>query len=84
MALAMLVSSSEGFCLDGLVAAILFRAAAMVAGCGFCKADQGGMNEISLDVMMEFFLGGKVSDLCAEGSLGHSVCVRDRSSFFRI
>lgn len=27
----MLVSSSEGRCLDGLVAAILFRAAAMVA-----------------------------------------------------
>lgn len=27
----MLVSSSEGDCLDGLVAAILFRAAAMVA-----------------------------------------------------
>lgn len=27
----MLVSSSEGRCLDGLVAAILFKAAAMVA-----------------------------------------------------
>lgn len=28
----MLVSSSDGCCLDGLVAAILFRAAAMIAG----------------------------------------------------
>lgn len=30
-AFAMLVSSSDGCCLDGLVAAILFRAAAMIA-----------------------------------------------------
>lgn len=35
----MLVSSSEGDCLDGLVAAILFRAAAMVA---LLRADYGG------------------------------------------
>lgn len=36
----MLVSSSEGFCLDGLVAAILFRAVAMVA-VWFWVADEG-------------------------------------------
>lgn len=45
----MLVSSSEGDFLDGLVAAILFRAAAMVAVVDFLRADEerGGMNEIS-------------------------------------
>lgn len=45
----MLVSSSEGDFLDGLVAAILFRAAAMVAVVAFLRADEegGGMNEIS-------------------------------------
>lgn len=42
----MLVSSSEGFCLDELVAAILFRAAAMVA-VWFLRADGGWMNEIA-------------------------------------
>lgn len=52
----MLVSSSEGRCLDGLVAAILFRAAAMVA-VWFWVVMRVGERE-QLVVMMEFFLGG--------------------------
>lgn len=61
----MLVSSSEGRCLDGLVAAILFRAAAMVA-VWFWVVMRVGEGE-HLVAMMGVF--GETSDLCADARL---------------
>ena len=61
----MLVSSSEGRCLDGLVAAILFRAAAMVAVWFWVVMRVGEREQVV--VMMGFF--SEVSDLCVEARL---------------
>ena len=54
----MFCSSSEGFCREGLLAAILFREADMVGYCYFL--DDGGLKVVVVALLAGWDVGGKV------------------------